>query len=78
MDELNNLYLYRVKYSAIELPMKSRDVGLIISLIKLIYFFLYSLNIILLYYRIHLFLMVVLNRVKDNLIYFPFSSSPIS
>jgi len=80
MDKLNNLYLYKVKYSAIELSIKSRDVNLVFSLIKLLYSFLYSLNIILLYYYTHLFLIVVSYRVKDNLVYFPSSSSssPIS
>ena len=67
-----------VKYSAIEPPKKSRGVNLIISLIKLLYSFPHSLNIILLYYYTHLFLMVVSYRVKDNLIYFPPSSSLIS
>ena len=59
IEELNNLYLYRVKYSAIELPAKSRGVDLVISLIKLLYSFLYSLNIILLYYYTYLYLIVV-------------------
>jgi len=78
MEELNNLYLYRVKYSAVELPVKSKGVDLVVSLIKLLYSFLYSLNIIRLYYYTHLFLIVVSYRVKDNLIRFPLSSSPIS
>ena len=72
------MYLYRVKYSAIELPAKSRGIDLVIGLIKLLYSFLHSLNIIRLYYRTHLFLTVISYRIIDNLVYFPLSSSPIS
>ena len=78
MEELDDLYLYRVEYGAIELPIKSRGVDLIISLIKLLYSFLHSLNIILLYYRTHLYLTVVSYRIVDDLVCFPSSSSSVS
>jgi len=72
------LHLYRVKYSAIELSIESRDIDLIISLIKLLYSFLYSLNIVRLYYRTYLFLTVVFYRIIDDLICFPLSFSSVS
>jgi hypothetical protein len=78
MKELDDLHLYRVKCSAIELPTKSRDIDLVICLIKLLYPFLYSLNIVRLHYRTYLFLMVVSYRIIDDLVYFPSSSSPIN
>ena len=78
MDKLDDLYPRRVEYSTIELSAKSRDIDLVFSLIKLLHSFPHSLNIILLYYRTHLFLTVVSYGVKDNLICFPPSSSPIS
>jgi len=58
--------------------MESRDIDLIISLIKLLYSFPYSLNIVRLYYRTHLFLTVVSYQIVDNLVYFPLSSSSVS
>ena len=59
MEELDDSHLCRVEYGAIEFPAKSRGVDLVISLIKLLYSFLYSLNIVLLHYCTHLYLTVV-------------------
>ena len=78
MEELDNLHLYRVEYSSVELPAKSRGVDLVIGLVELLYSFPHSLDIVLLYYRTHLFLTVVSYRVENNLVCFPPSSSPIS
>ena len=78
MKELNNLHLRRVKYSAVELPAKSRDIDLVIYLIELLHSFPHSLNIVRLYYRMHLFLAVISYQIIDNLVCFPLSSSPIN
>ena len=59
INKLNNLHLYRVKYSTIKLPIKSRNIDFVIYLIKLLYSILYSLNIVFLYYCIHLFLIII-------------------
>ena len=72
------MHLRRVEYSAVELLAKSRDIDLVIGLVELLYSFPHSLNIVLLYYRSHLFLTVVSYQIVDDLVCFPSSSFPIN